>query len=568
MLAFELKAACFRARRVALDARGAACRWPLAAGVSGTLLAEVTTPLRHGDLSAPGEARLVAGKIENLRVALRRIDGAVVPPGGTFSFWRQIGRATRRSGYVEGRELREGCIIPTVGGGLCQLSNALYAAALEAECEIIERHAHSQVVPGSEAARDRDATVFWNYVDLRFRAEHELTIRCHLEANHLVVRFLGAPTTLARAVLPSKPVPAAAPGARQQPSCFGCTQESCARHRREDDAASGHRTAFLLDAYWPEHDAFVTSQATPSDLACIPLDGRRFNLPQYAWTLAAVGELRQAPVETLARAVRSRRLAEQGAARQRSLLHDAEQLARRFARRLSPDVDHVVVMQHLLPYLWCGGYLGGRTFDVLMTALPMQTLHEVLDGAARLHPQSTTLADFRAPHDLVEAEREALARARLIVTPHREIARGFGARAFVLPWSVPDAVPHVPGDCEAVLFPGSTLGRSGAHEMREAARRLGAKLILVGNRDAEGPGFWNGIEIARVADFAQGLRLARVVCLPAFVEHRPRRLLQAMSMGVPVVASSACGLAPAQNLTIVSAGDVDELTAALSSMLF
>ena len=28
--------------------------------------------------------------------------------------------------------MREGCIIPSVGGGLCQLSNALYGAALDA----------------------------------------------------------------------------------------------------------------------------------------------------------------------------------------------------------------------------------------------------------------------------------------------------------------------------------------------------------------------------------------------------------------------------------------------------
>ena len=36
--------------------------------------------------------------------------------------------------------LSRGCIIPSIGGGLCQISNALYDAALLAELEIVERH--------------------------------------------------------------------------------------------------------------------------------------------------------------------------------------------------------------------------------------------------------------------------------------------------------------------------------------------------------------------------------------------------------------------------------------------
>jgi len=60
---------------------------------------------------------------------------------------------------VPGRQLREGCLFPAIGGGLCQLSNALYDVSLQAECEIVERHPHSRIVPGSAAARDRDAAI-------------------------------------------------------------------------------------------------------------------------------------------------------------------------------------------------------------------------------------------------------------------------------------------------------------------------------------------------------------------------------------------------------------------------
>jgi vancomycin resistance protein YoaR len=90
---------------------------------------------------------------------------------------------------VRGRELRQGCLIPTVGGGLCQLSNALYDCALKAGLTIEERHAHTQVVPGSLAEIGRDATVFWNYVDLRFRSEHGFVLRVDLTPLELIVQL-------------------------------------------------------------------------------------------------------------------------------------------------------------------------------------------------------------------------------------------------------------------------------------------------------------------------------------------------------------------------------------------
>ena len=565
MALFELKAACLRAKRFATDVRSQVSRWSLTATApGGALVAEISSPLRPGGAQTDaGEARLIDGKIHNLRLALARLDGAVVPAGGTFSFWRQIGRASRRAGYVEGRELREGCIIPRVGGGICQLSNALYAAALDAGCDIVERHAHSQVVPGSAAARDRDATVFWNYVDLRFRPQYELTIRGELDGDRLVVRFYGRGVT-ARSRKPTI-VLDAGDVAAGKPSCMSCRQVECDRHRSIHGAKPSARSAFLLDAYWPEHDAFVASQATANDLACVPLDGARAKLPQYAWTLEGFGAVRQAPVETFVRSLRSRRLASHGAARQRAMLRDAERLAHRFARLLPRDTAHVVVMQNLLPYLWRSGGLTGRTFDVLMTSLPMRAIHEALDTAARLHPASTTLADFRAPREIADAEHEALDRARLVVTPHVEIARRFGARALLLPWNTPVVREARAPESNAVLFAGATLGRSGAYEMREAARRTGLTVVLIGQHDAEARDFWDGVDVRRVCDVGEGLELARIVALPAFVEHRPRRLLHALAAGAHVIASDACGLAPADNLTVVPAGDIDAFTAALTA---
>src|SRR6266478_430431 len=133
--------------------------------IPSTILAETRSPLWTSESHV--ERSLQLGKIQNLRIAAQRLNGTCIAAGREFSFWRQLGRATKARGYVPGRELREGCLIPAIGGGLCQLSNAIYELALQAGCAITERHAHSRVIPGSAAERGRDATVAWNYIDLR-----------------------------------------------------------------------------------------------------------------------------------------------------------------------------------------------------------------------------------------------------------------------------------------------------------------------------------------------------------------------------------------------------------------
>jgi hypothetical protein len=48
--------------------------------------------------------------------------------------------------------------------------------------ELLERHAHSRRPPGSRAAEGSDATVAWNYVDLRFRARQAWRLEVRLDA--------------------------------------------------------------------------------------------------------------------------------------------------------------------------------------------------------------------------------------------------------------------------------------------------------------------------------------------------------------------------------------------------
>ncbi len=224
-LIFAAKAAGLRLKRRAVDLTAPVAKLRTAEPAAyRVLLAESRTALWSDTRDSETAHQL--GKVENLRQAARRFDRVAIPAEGTFSFWKQLGRPTRRRGFAAGRMLKEGCLVASTGGGLCQLSNALFDIALKSGAEIVERHAHSRRVPGS-AQFGRDATVAWNYVDFRFRAPRDLMLRSILTDKELVLRLYGK-TSRRRVEPPDSPdtgglLPAAN-------DCGSCVQTRCHRH--------------------------------------------------------------------------------------------------------------------------------------------------------------------------------------------------------------------------------------------------------------------------------------------------------------------------------------------------
>ncbi|HEY0762279.1 MAG TPA: VanW family protein [Pyrinomonadaceae bacterium] len=528
------------------------------------IIAESRTPLRTNDDDQ--ETLFVSGKIQNLRVAIRRLNGVELRAGDVFSFWKQLGRTSRRKGYVPGRELREGCLILTIGGGLCQLSNALFDAALQADLQIVERHAHSRVVPGSLAEIGRDATVFWNYVDLRFKSTHAFRIEAELTSDELIVRFrseVGARSSLR----------SSATSAVQHDNlnnCFTCEAHGCFRHIGSSASRSyAGRTAYLVDEYWPEFDRYMAATKQAADLLCIPVDGKRFGKVNYRWTTEGFETVKQNSLFVLRRSIESRRLASHGAIRQRALLTANENLAQRYAAQLDYDVTHITTMQQFLPYLWRDGHLGGRTFDVLMTSLPLAILQSRLDKAAAMHPESPTLHDFRAARGLIEMETEALRHARKIITPHSEIAAHYPHKTVLLDWCIPKQ--HAKrassaGPIANLVFPATTVGRKGAYELRAALRNLDVQITVCGPI-LEDTNFWNGFRVKRTTPGVDWLIDATAVVLPAVVEHQPRRLLEAVARGVPVIASKECGLGRLKGVVEIDCGDIESLRCEIERVL-
>jgi len=566
---FRAKATLLQLRRAGQDLAGGVHRHHRgeAAGFD-TVLALSRTSLWSD--TRPEERAMQLGKVQNLRRAARLLDGVVIPAGAVFSFWKQIGRASGRRGFVDGRMLQQGCLVPAVGGGLCQLSNALYEVALQSGAEIVERHAHSRIVPGSAAAFGRDATVAWNYIDLRFRPRQSLLLEARLDRDTLTVALRGpsgAPSI----------EHGAAEGAdlrdvratHNAASCASCGDTACFRHESRDRQPVEGRTAYLLDACWPEFRDFVAREHRAVDVLGIPFDGMRWGLSRYRWDTKGFARIGTAPWLTLRRAMASRHLQQQGAARLESQFFWAERLARDLAALLTAEVTQVRVAQALLPFLWRDGHLGGRSFSVLATRLPMRHLQQRLDSAAQAWPERVSLADFRAPDALVAAEMEAFAGAAQIITPHAAVADQFADKAVRLDWHLP-TLPRVTGNpgTRRIAFPGPTIARKGAHELREAARRLDLEVVTLGSA-LEGPDFWRDVRTSSPAPsgaFADLPGLAAVV-QPALAEEQPRRLLAALAVGIPVIATAACGIPAREGLTLVPAGDADALTAALRDLL-
>lgn len=115
------------------------------------------------------DMRLQHNKEINLALAIKRLDGLILAPGETMSYWKLIGKPTARKGYAPGMVLFYGGFKSGIGGGLCQLSNLIYWMTLHTPLAVVERHRHSyDVFPDANRTQPfgSGATCSYNYLDL------------------------------------------------------------------------------------------------------------------------------------------------------------------------------------------------------------------------------------------------------------------------------------------------------------------------------------------------------------------------------------------------------------------
>lgn len=135
------------------------------------------------------------GQRHNAMKAIRAINSAVIPPNETFSFNSRVGSWTRERGFVRAPVSLGGVLVPSWGGGVCQVSTTLYVAGLLAGLEVLERHNHA--VAPSYVPTGMDAAVAYGVADLKLRNPFQfpVQVKCEVKGNQIVCRIIGLMTS-------------------------------------------------------------------------------------------------------------------------------------------------------------------------------------------------------------------------------------------------------------------------------------------------------------------------------------------------------------------------------------
>lgn len=114
---------------------------------------------------------LQENKVTNIILACKKINGIIIKPGETFSFWCTVGSTDRRHGYKEGLVISKRCLTSGYGGGLCQMANMIHWLILNSPLRVTELHHHSDALFPDERRRvpfGTGTSVCYNNLDYRF----------------------------------------------------------------------------------------------------------------------------------------------------------------------------------------------------------------------------------------------------------------------------------------------------------------------------------------------------------------------------------------------------------------
>lgn len=130
----------------------------------------------------PGiDLQLQLNKAKNIELACSKINGLVIEPGESFSFWHYIGKTSRGNGFSEGRVIVNGKLISGTGGGLCNLANTLNLLVMHSPLTITEIHHHSDALapdPDNQyTPYGAGTSVNYNFIDYRFRNDTDQPVQ-------------------------------------------------------------------------------------------------------------------------------------------------------------------------------------------------------------------------------------------------------------------------------------------------------------------------------------------------------------------------------------------------------
>ena len=124
---------------------------------------------------------LQENKAANLAIATPKVNGILIRPGETFSFWKLVGRPSKRKGYKEGLMISNSEAKAGIGGGMCQFTNLIHWMILHTPLEIVEHHHHDRFDLFPDFNRQipfgTGTSIAYNYIDYRFRNNTDKTFQ-------------------------------------------------------------------------------------------------------------------------------------------------------------------------------------------------------------------------------------------------------------------------------------------------------------------------------------------------------------------------------------------------------
>lgn len=157
---------------------------------------EFTTEMAANVTDLLGEYETIYNAAEidrstNLAVACSYINGVVLLPGESLSFFDYVYPVSVERGYRTATAYQGGRYIDSLGGGLCQVSTTCYNAVLLAELEVLERTQHSMTVsyvkPGLDSGQAQSSNRNLNFAN---NTEHPVYVEAHLYTNRYGTSFV------------------------------------------------------------------------------------------------------------------------------------------------------------------------------------------------------------------------------------------------------------------------------------------------------------------------------------------------------------------------------------------
>lgn len=138
----------------------------------------------------------VPNRVNNLRLACKKIDGTVLEPGEVFSFDAVVGQRTKERGFKKAHVFSgpnsgaEG-----YGGGVCQVASTIFNTALLANMKINLRYQHVQRV--GYVPLGRDAAISWGANNFKFtnntkypiKISAKLSNKSNKQAGNIIITF-------------------------------------------------------------------------------------------------------------------------------------------------------------------------------------------------------------------------------------------------------------------------------------------------------------------------------------------------------------------------------------------